>query len=91
MFRWVLYSDELGIFLGTCLGLGFWSKLDAVGQDSACTFESESQALDYIAKQQEMLTDAVDIRPVKVLVEHDRYATVSECVLAGLPGWDARI
>lgn len=45
MQRYVLYHDEMGIYLGSCMGLGFWTKLDPVGQNEAVTFESSEQAL----------------------------------------------
>lgn len=40
----VIVHEEMGIYLGHSLGLGFWSKLDAVGQEAACTFENEKDA-----------------------------------------------
>lgn len=45
----VITHPEYGIFVGEALGLAFWSKLDAVGQNSAAVFENEADARSYIA------------------------------------------
>ncbi|WP_315920952.1 hypothetical protein [Mesorhizobium sp. SP-1A] len=45
----VITHPEYGIFVGEGLGLAFWSKLDAVGQNSAAVFENETQARSFVA------------------------------------------
>jgi len=35
----VLYNEEMGIYLGSCMGMGFWTKLDSVGQDAVVVFD----------------------------------------------------
>lgn len=83
--RWVLYSPKNGIFLGSCLGLGFWSKLDPVGQDAAPTFPESRTALDVAQGWDDCPKDIMSVE-VRTLGE-DRYATIAECVAAGLPEW----
>ena len=31
--RILIYSEADGVYLGSCMGLGFWSELDSVGQE----------------------------------------------------------
>jgi len=83
--RYVLYNEEMGIYLGSCIGFGIWSKLDPAGQDAACTFESEAQAMKYAASW-DSLVDGLTVK----LVTPDRgtYISVQGCVTAGLPKWD---
>ncbi len=38
--RVVIYQNNLGIFLGECMGLSFWSKLDDADQPSAVTMDN---------------------------------------------------
>ena len=38
--RWVIYSQTTGVYLGTCLGLVFWTMLDPAGQTHSCVFDS---------------------------------------------------
>lgn len=87
MTRFVLFHPTDGIFLGNCMGLGFWSLLDPVGQDEAVTFADRIEAID--AKAVSISPDefcAVEIRPVEVA--NPPYATLAECVAAGLPSWE---
>jgi len=82
--RFILYSEGLGVFLGTCFGLCFWSKVDPVGQPAAITFASKAEVLE-VVKAMHNLPD--DWRIVEVEVSEPPYATVKECVDAGLPAW----
>ena len=34
----VIYNEADGVFLGSCLGLAFWSNLEALGLPAAITF-----------------------------------------------------
>lgn len=86
MGRFVLYHPELGVYLGNALGLGFWSALDPGGQGAAVTFPDEDAALVHAAAWAHPVV-GLQVRPV--LVEAGcGYATVEECMLAGLPGWE---
>jgi hypothetical protein len=81
----VIYSERDGIFLGSLLGLAFWSKLESAGQTHACTFESVSQALAHVSAWATKPTDMVF---VSVSEDADRCASIAACVAAGLPAWD---
>ena len=49
MTHYVITHKTLGIYLGSALGLGFWSLLDCAGQDSAVLFNSTEAAATHIA------------------------------------------
>lgn len=82
--RYVLYSEEWGVFVGEALGMGFWSKADPVGQTEVVVFEDPAEADPLIG----LSTFTTKPRLVEVQVENPRYATIAECVAAGLPAWD---
>lgn len=86
MTRFVIYSDTHGVYLGSCMGLGFWSAMDPCGQDAACTFASETDAAKCIASWDQVPEWA--LRTVAVDPTDGTYATINDCVLAGLPAWD---
>ena len=46
--EYAIHHPEEGFYLGCCLGLGFWSKLDPVGQPSAATFIAVEEAKDHV-------------------------------------------
>jgi len=46
--RVVITHPEWGVYLGSFLGLGFWSLLDHGGQDYAVTFPTRAEAADYV-------------------------------------------
>lgn len=58
MTRTLIVSNELGIYLGSFWGLGFWSKLDAAGQDEAVTFKDELDAADHMSEWENPVDDA---------------------------------
>lgn len=81
----VIYSEELGVYLGSCMGMGFWSKLDPVGQPCAVTFPTEEAAREHVT-----LWDCEEtpvVRFVEVVPDNGEYASVQACVQSGLPGW----
>ncbi|MEW5423977.1 hypothetical protein [Amorphus sp. 3PC139-8] len=45
----VIIHEEMGVYLGNCLGLGFWTLMDCAGQSAAVTFPSEAAARDHVA------------------------------------------
>lgn len=47
--RYVITHPDMGIYLGSWLGLGFWSMLDAAGQTHAVTFSNKDDAISYIS------------------------------------------
>lgn len=90
--RWAMVHPELGIYLGSCMGLGFWSLLDPVGQPVAVTFASPQEGRECAASWDDQpstdkLRAAIAFRPVAVAAA-DGYATIEECVAAGLPTWN---
>ncbi|WP_454727765.1 MULTISPECIES: hypothetical protein [Cupriavidus] len=83
----VLYSPEDGVFLGECLGLGFWSKLETGDQPSAATFESVADAKQYLSTWQS--PPPTDLQFVWVQPEaKGPHASMEACVRAGLPRWE---
>lgn len=82
--RFVLVHPEMGIYLGNCLGLGFWSKLDPVGQPSACTFADENEMRTHVATW-ESPVEGWSARAVAGTKSDE--ATIAECVAAGLEPW----
>jgi hypothetical protein len=91
MKRIVIYNEEMGIYLGNALGLGFWSKLDAVGQYAAVTFECRDDAVKHIQSWNESNNpDEYSFVLVEPSEQHgaEWYASIENCVEAGLPGWD---
>lgn len=91
--QFVIYSERDGVYLGSSLGLGFWSKLDPVGQDCAVTFKSTMEAIRFMATWDA----SVELDGVRVVaVEADyvahgiAYASIARCVEAGLPSWDPK-
>ena len=90
----VLYEEETGIFLGEAFGLGFWTKLDPVGQTHACTFDSEEDAHDYVklwrdqTRVNKIQYVEVDVSGSMPPLSQGIGASVEECVRAGLPAWD---
>lgn len=83
---WVIYDEEFGVYLGNFMGLGFWSNLDAAGQSEAPTFVDYKEATDYLATLGNSLPKTT---AVAVICNNSDYATVDECVKAGLPSWSA--
>lgn len=81
----VLYSKRDGIYLGCCLGLGFWTELETAGQDAAVVFDDEEQARAHMASWD--LPPPEDVRLVLVTMDRGNYASIESCVAAGLPAW----
>jgi hypothetical protein len=66
----IITHPELGIYLGHCLGFGFWSKLDAAGQRVAVAFRDEEVARQHI-KQWENLHNPDDYGFAEVTADVD--------------------
>jgi len=82
----VIYSEKDGIYLGSCMGFGFWSNLDAVGQTSAATFKSEEEAEAYMNTWDG--GRPADVRMVNVEADDGgTHASMASCIRSGLPGW----
>lgn len=87
--RYVIYHPEMGVYLGHCLGLAFFSKLDAAGQDCAVTSETEAAAWMVVAELRRSGTlNTHNFTIVPVTPDRDEFfATIVACVAAGLPAW----
>lgn len=85
--RFIVVSDEWGVYLGSCMGLGFWSAMDPVGQDAAITFASESEADQFIGRLFKTVDRVPPTRILPVDVTGD-YASIEACVAAGASAWD---
>ena len=91
--RYVITHPEMGIYLGSCMGLGFWSKLDPVGQPGAVTFVSPEEAQEYMKGWDDGAPPDVNFHAVMAdstdgegpFAAH--YASIQACVHAGLEGW----
>jgi len=67
------------------MGLGFWTKLDAVGQTDAVTFPNAAAAETHMAEWDGGRPAAASL--VEAAANDDGYASMAACVHAGLPGW----
>lgn len=81
----VIKHPEWGIYLGGFLGLGFWSKLDPVGQPGAVTFPDEQEAKAHMETWDGGPPAGVSF-PV-VVPDDGQYVSIAGCVAAGLEGW----
>ena len=88
MDKFIITNKDWGVYLGSFIGLGFWSKLDPAGQPCACAcvFDSEDDANEYINTWESRPDSAITI--VKVNVKNEDYATIEECVTAGQERWN---
>jgi len=83
--RVVIAHPSNGVYLGSALGLGFWSQLDPAGQDSAVTFESVEDAESYMATWDSGRPEGVYCVPI--MPDKGNYASMAACVAAGLQSW----
>jgi hypothetical protein len=82
----VIVHPEWGIYLGSCLGLGFFSAMDCAGQDSAAVFPSEKDARFFIAEWSD--NNQPDMFTYPTVQAVDTYwATIEELDAAGLAEW----
>lgn len=81
----VIVSPEDGIYIGNCLGMGFWTKLDPVGQPSVVTFASIKEAEDHMGTWECGRPENISFH--EVAPDNGAYASIQACVNAGLEGW----
>ena len=84
----IVHRDD-GIYLGNALGLGFFSKLDPVGQNQAVAFDSIQAATEHLSSW--AIAEESDMQAyqfVEVLLNSNGCATIEACVKAGLESWD---
>lgn len=88
MKRYLLVSQSMGVYLGSCMGMGFWSKLDSVGQTEAVTFDSPKTIQQVMAEWDGLASLPSDLSyPEVEVTREDGYATEAECVAAGAESW----
>ena len=84
--KFLIMHPDHGIFLGSAMGLAFWSNLESAGQNRAVVLDSEDAAREFIGSWDEV-PDGIELHDV--MVDDDaRYATIDQCVAAGLDVWD---
>ncbi len=86
----VIYTRSNGVYLGSAIGLGFWSKLDPAGQDAAITFPNIREAK-RIVRNWETRPPGIQYKQVRADItgiDYTMYASIEACFRAGLPGWD---
>lgn len=86
--RRLLVSRSMGVYLGSCMGMGFWSKLDPVDQPSAVTFDNVETIRNIMAEWDGLGSLPSDMTfPEVEDADGDGYATEAECVTAGVEPW----
>lgn len=81
----VICSDELGVYLGSFMGLGFWSKLDPAGQNFAVCFDDKGDAQSHVNSWDEI--PCSDIEFILVETSQEGWATMDECNNSGIDKW----
>lgn len=80
----VIIHPEMGIYLGNCFGLGFFTNGDCGGQEEAALFATEAEARDYV-RQWENNNDPEAYTYAPVTADTEPYwATIEELEAAGL-------
>ena len=89
MDAYVIYHKRFGIFLGSAMGFGFWSKLDPVGQNSAVTFSTKFEAALYLSSWATPTKDCTFVKVKADIIQNKQnFASIAACVAAGLPSWN---
>jgi hypothetical protein len=93
----VIVREDYGVFLGTAMGMAFWSKMDPVGQDCAPVFPSREEALEFVkgwdlagldADGRQAFFETLNFVEVQADRDQGTYASLAACVKAGLEMWD---
>ena len=87
MKRFIIYDKEWGIYLGHCIGMGFWSLLDPVGQEYAVCFDSIEEAQKHVSSWEEN-NDINKYTYPEIDSEEDLYVSMDNCIKVGLPKWE---
>lgn len=86
MKNYIIYSKDWGVFLGSFLGLGIWSKLDHCNIPKATVFANKKDAEDYVNSwETQPNKDTVFFLEAETVDEY--FATIKECVSAGAEEW----
>lgn len=79
----VITHPTQGIYLGNCLGLGFWTLIDCAGQDHACVFDDLASAEKHI-RSWDSDDEPGTYNMVAVCTAERNFASVTELKEAGL-------
>ncbi|MEG0869229.1 MAG: hypothetical protein RSG77_19615 [Hafnia sp.] len=82
----VVTHNKMGVYLGSCVGMDFWSKGNAVGMGAAMAFKSEQEALDHFSTV-ESPPDALQFITVEADLQDGRFASMAACECAGIETW----
>lgn len=83
----IMTTPDDGVYLGSCAGLGFWSKLDTAGQNAAVSFETVDDAWEHFSSWDNQSTiDHVHLLEITPDLE-DGYVSMAACVNAGIQPW----
>lgn len=87
MGKLVLVSENDGVYLGYCMGLAFWSKLDACGQEYAPCFDTEGQVMHHISGWENCPEDLYVLAVDDPFGPDEHYAHADAVVAAGEDPW----
>ena len=85
--RVIILSASKGVYLGSAMGLGFWTKLEDLGLDEAITFADEAQAMTHMQTWESWAELEKDFTFPGVHRTKDGFADHAACVAAGAPPW----
>jgi len=83
----IILSKSLGVYLGSCMGFGFWSKPDPVGQTESVAFEDQTAAEEFMLTWDGLADLPSDMSYPEVKSHDGQYVTMEECVNAGAEPW----
>ena len=84
MEQYVITHSDHGIYVGSALGLGFWSNMSAAGQNTVPTFDTETDAREHVESwSDDNIPDDYGYAPVEV-DDDTTFATISQLRAAGL-------
>lgn len=85
----LIVSRSFGVYLGTCMGMGFWSKLENLEMPEACNFPSADEALRVMQTWDGFLSLPDDMTfPFVEDADQDGYSTLAECcAVEGVEPW----
>jgi hypothetical protein len=86
--RYVIYHPINGIYLGSIVGLEFWSKLNPSGQNGAITFASVQEAMNTVLTFTESPKTPYKYKYIPLNVKDMLFASIEECHAVNLPIWD---
>jgi hypothetical protein len=81
--NYVLVHPDFGVYVGNAFGLGFWSRLDWVGQETVTTFTTVEDAREHV-KTWDANNDPDDYTCVACECQPDGYATKDQLLAAGV-------